>query len=682
MEQEHQANDGPAKGQSSEDEQFVDAVDYRLTQFYDAPLTSEDPDAESSIHSQLRRVSERYQWIRKIAVGGGKTVDQVSDLKTGSMVAMARPKDDLSEKLFEAFLREARLTATLIHPNIIRVYDVGLDEGQRPYFTMELKKGDSLSTILKKLAESDPEYELRYDRDTLLGMFVKICDGMAYAHSEKVLHLDLKPSNIQIGRFGGVQVCDWGLAKVIGSPADSGQEVDQGVEQNLRSLQPFDTLDGLIKGTPGYMAPEQMKQEVLTRQADIYSLGCILFSILTYQEPLSGSVEEVMAKTTEGKIRSPRDAAPGKNIPESLNAVVGKAMALIPENRYQSTEELQQEVKRYLAGYSTRAENAGFMKLLQLLFKRNRVLCLGLMVALVSYLVSTSYFIKELSESEAIAVSEKEISEQLRDEMGVELNEQIYEFARSGAFTTENIDTSLEDVVSKLDRIFEYDPDNKLAWSSRGYVFMMTQKFNEASRCFDRGDIGHEDEAIICKQWVGKKKDNELLTPDQWELFVAEARFDIGRKKRHLVERMMIYDSYRRGFNTSREHVHIVETVLKACNPRWKNAYFKFHRKSKTLILGGEELYTLAVMDEFSSEDSLLRTLRPKHLVLRGKVLLDLGGVVKLPLLSLDVSGADIKSFRYINRTEMLGELIVSKEQSSNKEFKTLRSDIILTVKD
>jgi len=293
MEQEHQANEGAGKGPPTEDEQFVDAIDYRLTQFYDAPLTSEDPDAECSIHSQLRHVSERYQWVRKIAEGGGKVVDQVLDHKTGTMVAMARPKDGVSEKVYEPFLREARLTATLIHPNIIRVYDVGLDDDQRPYFTMELKKGDSLSRILKKLAESDPEYELRYDLDGLLGMFVKICDGMAYAHSEKVLHSDLKPSNIQMGRFGGVQVCDWGLAKVMGSPADSGQDV----ELHLRSLQPFDALDDRIKGTPSYMAPEQMKQEVLTRQADIYSLGCILFSILTYQEPISGSVDEVMSKT-------------------------------------------------------------------------------------------------------------------------------------------------------------------------------------------------------------------------------------------------------------------------------------------------------------------------------------------------------------------------------------------------
>ena len=677
MDKGHQENEGGDRDQSSEDEQFVDSIDYRLLQFYHAPLTSEDPDAESSIHSQLRQVSDRYQWQCEMAVGGVKAIDQVLDRKTKVMVAMARPKSGVSENVFEPFLREARLTATLRHPNIITVYDVGLDEDQRPYFTMELKKGDSLSTILQKLGGADSEYELRYNRDLLLGMFVKMCDGVAYAHSEKVLHLDLKPSNIQIGRFGGVQICDWGLAKVIGSPADTDLDF-----QDARSLQPFDTLDGKLKGTPGFMAPEQVKQEVLTRQSDIYSLGCILFSILTYQEPLTGSAEEVMENTTLGQIRSPREVSPENDVPDSLDAVVMKAMALAPEDRYQSVEELQQDVQRYLAGYSTRAENAGFVKLLQLLFKRNRVLCLGLMIALITYLVSTAFFMKELSSSEAIAVSEKEVSEQLRDEMGHALNEQTYEFAKSGAFTSSNLDEALEDVVSKLDQIFEHDPNNELAWSRRGYVFMMTQKFNEASRCFDRGDIENKDMAVICKRWLGVKGDDELLTPEQWVLFTAEAGFDSGRKKRHLVERMMIYDSYKRGFNISREHIHVVETVLKSCNPRWENPIFKFDRKTKAITLGGEGLHTLAVMDAFSSDDSLLRTLRPKHLVLKEMTLPNLGQLIKLPLLSLDVSEASIESFRYINRTVMLGELIVSKTQSLDGSLKGIRSDIRLIVKD
>jgi serine/threonine protein kinase len=150
----------------------------------------------------------------------------------------------------EQFLREAHLEANLAHPNIMPVYNVGLDADGTPFFTMELVQGDNLKKIFDKLRQGDEKYKRAYPLDHLLNIYLKICDAIAYAHSRNVLHLDIKPDNIRVGSFGEVFVCDWGLARVYDdgetitpeSP-ESPDKLDGNILNNL-------TLTGIIKGSP------------------------------------------------------------------------------------------------------------------------------------------------------------------------------------------------------------------------------------------------------------------------------------------------------------------------------------------------------------------------------------------------------------------------------------------------
>ena len=146
------------------------------------------------------------------------------------------------------------------------VYDIGLDVENRPYFTMKMLAGENLGAILNKLHKDDSAYVQKFPLSVLLDIFLKTCNAIAYAHAQGILHLDIKPENIQINDYGEVILIDWGLA------------------WNLNEENIWD--DGLIKGTPGYMAPEQIRSEtdVFSPLTDIYALGALLYSILTLKK--------------------------------------------------------------------------------------------------------------------------------------------------------------------------------------------------------------------------------------------------------------------------------------------------------------------------------------------------------------------------------------------------------------
>ena len=219
-----------------------------LNNLFDEAFEEIDPAAESPLYGQLCSLQERYGQPELIAVGGMKRILKVLDRHGNRHVAMARLHEDASDLLFDPFIREARLTALLEHPNVISVHDVGVDKEGQPYFTMDLKVGDGLDVVLQK-ALADGGHPLS-DR---LDIFLKVCDAITYAHSRDVIHLDLKPANIQVGHYGEVLVCDWGLGKLIGGT----DEIDDDVLLNPDLLSEM-TVYGQVKGTPGYMAPEQI----------------------------------------------------------------------------------------------------------------------------------------------------------------------------------------------------------------------------------------------------------------------------------------------------------------------------------------------------------------------------------------------------------------------------------------
>ena len=251
------------------------------------------------------------------------------------------------------FLREAEITGGLEHPGIVPVYGMGSYADGRPYYAMRFIKGDSLKQAIAAFhadarLKRDPglrSLELR----KLLRRFLDVCNAIEYAHRRGVLHRDLKPGNIMLGRYGETLVVDWGLAKTR-------EKVGQGSAEEERTLVPSasgdsaETLPGSALGTPGYMSPEQAAGDLdrLGPRSDVYSLGATLYCLLTGRPPFEGSdLGAVLRAVQEGKFPRPREVDP--TIDRALEAVCLKAMALRPEDRYGSPRALADDVERWAA---------------------------------------------------------------------------------------------------------------------------------------------------------------------------------------------------------------------------------------------------------------------------------------------------------------------------------------------
>ena len=337
------------------------------------------------------RDGSKYHYIRTLGRGGMKVVLEVHDNDTMRNVAMALLPDISTRSKVELgqFLREARLTAGLEHPNIVPVHDIGIDSSGSPFFTMKLLRGRTLAVVLKKLAENDPEYVRLYTFDNLMRIYIRICNAIAFAHSKNVLHLDLKPENVQIGDFGEVLVLDWGLARKI-TPK---QPSEQKNGNKTRVMKRLSTDKGVtrVNGTPGYMAPEQIRNSnnACSFQTDVYALGAILYALITYQNPLQNDkLEKMLQNTLDGNIQRPSQRVKDREIPYGIEAVVLKAMSLDPADRYANVKSLRDEVMHFIDGYATEAENAGPMKKALLYMRRHsRSLISGTVILLMTVLL-------------------------------------------------------------------------------------------------------------------------------------------------------------------------------------------------------------------------------------------------------------------------------------------------------
>lgn len=379
------------------------------------PIDAENLDLDpESVERLSLKPNRKYRFIKGLGKGGMKMVLQVRDQDTTRDVAMAvlpdaagRPESDIYR-----FLQEARLTASLEHPNIVPVHDIGVDSSGAPYYTMKLLRGRTLASMISRLASGDQEFTAEYTQDRMLRIFLKICYGMSFAHSKGVIHLDLKPENIQLGDFGEVLILDWGLAKVM--DRDPVVEKTEGKTEPEEPVAGFNTQDGIMKGTPGYMAPEQAagQNSLKDQRTDIYALGAILYSMMTYCDPLEEkNVKERINATLNGKIVPPRDRAPGRDIPAAVEAVILKAMSLRPEDRYQSVKEIRNEVNAFISGYATVAEKASFFKKILLFLKRNMIFVLFGLLLLFLAAAGTVYMLdtykNELAEWKILSVMQK-----------------------------------------------------------------------------------------------------------------------------------------------------------------------------------------------------------------------------------------------------------------------------------
>jgi serine/threonine-protein kinase len=298
----------------------------------------------------------RYHVVRSHARGGLGEVLVADDTELNRQVALKEilPSHADDPQSRARFVLEAEVTGRLEHPGVVPVYGLGFYADGRPYYAMRFIRGDSLRDAIKAHHEGstarDPSTRSLALRG-LLRRFVDVCNAVAYAHSRGVLHRDLKPGNVMLGPYGETLVVDWGLAKVVGRPdiLPSGAEVEATLRPSAGSgVTP--TLQGSAHGTPAYMSPEQAAGlvDALGPASDVYSLGVVLYAVLTGQGPFEDrDVETVLWKVMRGEFPRPREVNPRAD--RALEAVCLKAMALRPEDRHASARDLADDVERWLA---------------------------------------------------------------------------------------------------------------------------------------------------------------------------------------------------------------------------------------------------------------------------------------------------------------------------------------------
>ncbi len=289
----------------------------------------------------------RYTDFAPLAAGGSAQLRTCLDKNLGRTVVMKSLHPHLGGNEFHKarFLREARVTSQLQHPNTVPVYELGLNQQGQLYFTMKKLEGETLFSMLKRQSAGDEEAITAYNLERLLGVLVQVCYALAYAHAHQVVHRDVKPENIHLGGFGEVMLLDWGVAKVWA------QEEDE-AEQELMHRQLTDV--GQRPGTPLYMAPEQVEGGGggIDARTDVYAMGVVLYEILTLKEPLRGrNIHETFEMITKEEPIPPRLRTPDRQIPEELAAIALKAMQKNPDDRYQSMEELIAAIR----GFRSRA---------------------------------------------------------------------------------------------------------------------------------------------------------------------------------------------------------------------------------------------------------------------------------------------------------------------------------------
>lgn len=292
----------------------------------------------------------RYIFGGELGRGGVGRVLKAFDRYLGRNVALKIPLAwPISREETDQFIEEAQVAGQLEHPNIVPIYDIGSLQSGPIFYSMKRVRDRSLRNVIDGLIEQSEAVVGEYTPLRLLSIFLQVCQAIHYAHDKGVIHRDLKPENIMLGDYGEVHVMDWGLARVTNRVVVT--------DRSLQRAQIEREEQGLTIGTPAYMPPEQAqgRLEAVDERSDVYSLGMILYEIVTLKQPLARAtvMETLMAVITD-PVLPPTAAAPDRGVSPDMDRIVMIALEKDPAKRWKSAKELHDAVEKFLEGRNER----------------------------------------------------------------------------------------------------------------------------------------------------------------------------------------------------------------------------------------------------------------------------------------------------------------------------------------
>ncbi|MDF7809163.1 serine/threonine-protein kinase [Pontiellaceae bacterium B12219] len=650
--------------------------DHRLVSAYDEATSLDEEGLKGLCPSyiELTESITRYRDSELLGKGAVKEVYKTFNNHTKRWIAMARLRTDRGPEFYDLFVHEAWLTASLSHPNIITIHDAGVDEDGRPFFTMDLKGNSSLADRVTGPAAAS--------RRELLEVFMKVCDAVAYAHSRGIVHLDLKPENIQADTFGEVLVCDWGLAKVAG-------EMEDGEHVLPSAFRPLDnmTLMGQIKGSLGYMAPEQViTGAAKDHRSDIFALGCILHLILTGHPPFEGSEDEILLATKNVDLIPPRTRYPDCHIPEALEAVVMKAMARLPEGRYATAQALRDEISNFLGGYSTLAEKSGFFREARLFLRRNRVAASITFLAIVTLSVVSVLFIQRInhqqeraaqfaSEAESVTtlyLDELERSEQERKGLAFSLASSASDLKKLGIYVRP-VET-VREARKLIASAFALNSESTTAQMQNFSLDCISLNFKAALNNPLKPDSGLVDYLLFAKAFPEFDfTETKRPTVVQLTEFLLKAR-EINPNRKALMERMVAYDFAAR--LDKEGYAPVVEALLAYVNEKKGDLVLEHNVEESALVVRAGKNIRFVVWDKWGSNNCLLRFLPIRSF----KPILDdrfyLGDLQDLQIESLDLTECESVIINHPVDLPLLRTLYILPGQIDTQTlYKSIRSN-------
>jgi WD40 repeat protein len=319
-----------------------------------ASLSTILPDGECDF-AEVR--PECYELEREFARGGLGRILRATDRRLRRRVALKEliSKDGKAE---QRFVREALITARLEHPGIVPVHEAGRWPSGKRFYAMKLVEGRTLARALE-VAHSVEE------RLALVPHLIDVAEAVAYAHSQGILHRDLKPGNVMVGAFGETVLIDWGLAKDLRNPSDDSASADGVPSEDVGR-----TSDGIVVGTPPYMPPEQAGGHAVDERSDVYALGAMLYHALSGRRPYAEvRSRDILLAVVSGPPKPLKSLAP--DVPRELVAIADKAMARDPDDRYPSAKEMAEELRRFTTGQLVGAHHYSSWELLSRFVRRN-----------------------------------------------------------------------------------------------------------------------------------------------------------------------------------------------------------------------------------------------------------------------------------------------------------------------